>query len=203
MALGFLSSSRNFCKLLWVSCEVLVLHGYAWIHWVAGSCTTTAYRWLFRDSQPSLRTLWSAVIKSPKFLHEVRLRQCVFCTEPLWFWSCGRSRNFGLSESECKHCAYPNLHFSQAQAIKMIHERTCVWVSVFRNSVIHKMFSEFLQIFWYFGMARVSPFLIGSSFLFGFGFLVGLVNSCSSEISEEHGSRRSCLSTCLLDAAAG
>ena len=43
------------------------LHGYAWIHWVARSCTTTAYRWLFRDSQLSLRTLWSAVIKSLKF----------------------------------------------------------------------------------------------------------------------------------------
>ena len=60
-------ASRNFFKLLWVSCEVLSLHGYAWIHWVARSCTTTAYRWLFRDSQLSLRTLWSAVIKSPKF----------------------------------------------------------------------------------------------------------------------------------------
>ena len=66
MTLGFLSGSKNFCKLLWVSCEVLFLHGYAWIHWVARSCTTTAYRWLFRDSQLSLRTLWSAVIKSPK-----------------------------------------------------------------------------------------------------------------------------------------
>ena len=36
-------------------------------------CTDTTgsigwpYRWLFRHSQPSLRTLWSAVIKSPKF----------------------------------------------------------------------------------------------------------------------------------------
>ena len=39
----------------------------AWIHWVAKSCTTTAYRWLFRDSQLSLKTLWSAVIKSPTF----------------------------------------------------------------------------------------------------------------------------------------
>ena len=66
MILGFLSGSKNFCKLRWVSCEVLFLHGYAWIHWVARSCTTTAYRWLFRDSQLSLRTLWSAVIKSPK-----------------------------------------------------------------------------------------------------------------------------------------
>ena len=30
MTFGFLSGSRNFCKLLWVSCEVLFLHGYAW-----------------------------------------------------------------------------------------------------------------------------------------------------------------------------
>ena len=67
MTLGFLFGSKNFCKLLCVSWEVFVLHGYDWIHWVAKSCTTTAYRWLFRDSQPSLRTLWSAVIKSPKF----------------------------------------------------------------------------------------------------------------------------------------
>ena len=36
--------SKNFCKLLWVSCEVFVLHGNDWIHWVAKSCTTTAYR---------------------------------------------------------------------------------------------------------------------------------------------------------------
>ena len=50
-----------------VSCEFFVLQLYDWIHWVAKSCTTTAYRWLFRDSQPSLSTLWSAVIKTPKF----------------------------------------------------------------------------------------------------------------------------------------
>ena len=54
MTSGFLSGSRNFCKLLW-------------IHWVARSCTTTACRWLFRDSQLSLRTLWSAVIMSTNF----------------------------------------------------------------------------------------------------------------------------------------
>ena len=67
MTFGFRVGSKNFCKLFSVSCEVLVLHGYDWIHWVAKSCTTTAYRWLFRDSHPSLRTLWSAVINSPKF----------------------------------------------------------------------------------------------------------------------------------------
>ena len=34
---------------------------------MARFCTTTAYRWLFRDSLPSLKTLWSSVIKSPNF----------------------------------------------------------------------------------------------------------------------------------------
>ena len=58
---------QELCKLLWVSYRFFVFHGYAWIHWVAESCTTTAYRWLFRDSHPSLRTLRFAVIKSPKF----------------------------------------------------------------------------------------------------------------------------------------
>ena len=52
MTLGFLFGSKNFCKLFCVSWEVFVLHGYDWIHWVAKSCTTTAYRWLCRDSQP-------------------------------------------------------------------------------------------------------------------------------------------------------
>ena len=46
----------------WVSWEVFVLHGYDCNHCVAKSCTTTAYRWLFRYSLPSLRNLWSAVI---------------------------------------------------------------------------------------------------------------------------------------------
>ena len=67
MTLGFPFRSKNFCKLLWVSCKVFVLHGYDWIHGVAKSRTTTAHLWLFRDSHPSLRTLRSAVIKSPKF----------------------------------------------------------------------------------------------------------------------------------------
>ena len=38
-----------------------------------------------------------------------------------------------------------------------------------------------------------------SSFLFGFWFLVGFVNSCSSGVPEENRSHRPCLSTCLLD----
>ena len=67
MTSGFLVGSKNFWKLFCVSLEVFVLHGYDCIHCVAKSCTTTAYRWLFRDSHPSLRILWSAVIKTPKY----------------------------------------------------------------------------------------------------------------------------------------
>ena len=75
------------------------------IHWVATPCTTTAYVWLFRDSHPSLRSCWSAVIKSPDiFLLEVLHHQCVSCKEPSWSWSSCVHRNFGLSRSECKHC---------------------------------------------------------------------------------------------------
>ena len=36
--------------------------------------------------------------------------------------------------------------------------RTCVWVSAIRNSVIHKILSEFLQPFRKIGTPRVAPF---------------------------------------------
>ena len=66
MTVCFLVGSRNFIRFFWVSWEVFVLHRQDCNHCVARSCTTTAYRWLFRDSLSSLRTLWSAVIMSPK-----------------------------------------------------------------------------------------------------------------------------------------
>ena len=114
--------SVNDFRLL--SCEVLVLHGYAWIHWVAKSSTTTAYRWLLRDSQLSLRTLWSAVIKSPQFSARgtappMRLLHGTPCN----FGSFDESRNFGLEGNECKHCAYPNPHVSWMWALKMLREK--------------------------------------------------------------------------------
>ena len=67
MTFDILVGSRNFMRLFWVSWEDFVLHGYDCLHWVAKFCTTKAHRWLFRDSLASLRTLWSAVIKSLKF----------------------------------------------------------------------------------------------------------------------------------------
>ena len=56
MTLGFLSGSRN-CASFSGFLGFCFLHRYDWI----------AYQWLFWDSQMSFRTLWSAVIKSPKF----------------------------------------------------------------------------------------------------------------------------------------
>ena len=38
------------------------------------------------------------------FRHEVELRQCLFCKEPLLFWFSSIRRNFGLSGSEYKYC---------------------------------------------------------------------------------------------------
>ena len=120
---GFLSGSKNFCQLLCVSCEVFVLHEYDWIHWVAKSCTTIAYRWLFRDSQFSLRTLWSAVIQSPKFSAQGAAPPLRLLYGALQFWSSDRSRNFGLLRNEYKHCAYPNPHFSWVWALKILHAK--------------------------------------------------------------------------------
>ena len=95
MTLGFLFGSKNFCKLLWVSCEVFVLHGCAWIHWVAKSFKATACRWLFRDSHCHWGPSDLLSSSHQNFQHEVRAHHCVPCTGPL-FLSSGRSRNFRL-----------------------------------------------------------------------------------------------------------
>ena len=46
--LGFLFGTKNFFKLLWVSCEVFVLHGYAWIFingdWILSQSRTMSLR---------------------------------------------------------------------------------------------------------------------------------------------------------------
>ena len=201
MTLGFPFGSKNICKPLCVSWEVFVLHGYDWIHWVAKSCTTTAYRWLFRDSQPSLRTLWSAVIKSPKFsargtASPLRLLHGALVILVLWQISQFRSLGKWI------------LTLCLPKSTLLVGSKDNPWEefacesSVFRNSVIHKILSEFLQPFWYVGMTQVSPFLLVILFLFGLGILVGLFNN-SSDFSEEYGSLRSCLSTRSLDTVAG
>ena len=87
-------------------------------------------------------------------------------------------------------------------ALKILHENWRVSLCV-QETVTHKIFSELLQPFRYVGMARSPRSWSWSTLFFGVGFMVGFVNSCSSEISEEHGSPRSCPSTRSLDTAAG
>ena len=124
MNFGFLVGSRNFIGLFWVSWAVFVLHGYDCIYCVAKSCTTTACRWLFRDSHPSLRTLRSAVIKSPKFSARGTappLRLLHGALVILVFWQISQFRSPG--KWVYKHCAYPNPHVSWMWALKRLHEK--------------------------------------------------------------------------------
>ena len=48
------------------------------------TCTTPPYRWLFPDSRPSLKTLSSAVIKSPYFSFR---RTDLICCLRKWVWT--------------------------------------------------------------------------------------------------------------------
>ena len=171
------------------------MHGYDWIHWVAKSCTTTAYRWLFRDSQLSLRTSWSAVIKSPKFSARGTappLRVLHGALVNLVLWQISQFRSLG---KWVLTLLFTQIHTSRRRRLqRWFIRRTGVWVSAFRNSVIHEIFSEFLQPFRYIGTQRVAPFLFVVFVLFCFGFLVGLDNN---------GSPLSIRSTCELDTGTG
>ena len=182
MTFGFLSGSRNFCKLLWVYCEVLFLHGYAWIFWVARFCTTTAYRWLFRDSLSSLRTLWSAVIKSANCTALGTTVQVRLLQEPLVifaFKQTSQVRSFGKCYSEPSSTFardlmgnsweelevswHPCSHSPQG-ALSDFHRPNSLWIPV-ANPAIHVFFRSvllrvpyFLLFFCFCGfMQRVSP----------------------------------------------
>ena len=185
------------------SWEVFVLHGYNWIHWVAKSCTTTAYRWLLRDSQPSLRTLWSPTIKSPKCSARSTAPPMRLLHGPLVIvvlWQISQFRSFGKWVSTLclpKSTFLANVGSKDGSWEELACESLC-WRTLSSkrfslNSCSHSSV---------FGIARVSRVLDRDShFSFGFEFRVGLVNN-SSEISEEHGSPRSCRSTRLQDTAA-
>ena len=184
----WLFGSKNFCKLLCVYCEVFLLHGYAWIHWVAKSCTTTAYRWLFRDSQPSLRTLWSAVIKSPNFSARgttLPIRLLHGALVILVLWQISQFRSFGkwvwtlcLPKSTLLVCSKDGSW--EELACESLRSGTMSSTRFYLNSWSHSGMSEYNGS-------------LGFRFLFGFGFSVGLVNE----------SPRSFRSTCELDTDAG
>ena len=70
---------------------------------------------------------------------------------------------------------------------------------MFSNSVIHKILSEFLQPFRYVGMTRVAPYLLVIIiFYLVLGFWL-VYSATLSDVSEEYGSLRTCLSTRLWD----
>ena len=88
-----------------------------------------------------------------KFLHEVRLRQCVFCTGP-----CGPLIDLAISVFREVNintvCSPKSTLLAGAKALKI------------RNSVIHEIIAEFLSF----------RSVLWSSFSLGFEFLVDLVN---------------------------
>ena len=61
---------------------------------MARSCTTTAYGWLSLDSPPSLKTLWSAVIKSPNFSARSRVSPMRLLQEDFVIRFSSKRRNF-------------------------------------------------------------------------------------------------------------
>ena len=160
-----------------------ILDGYDWIHWVANSCTTTACRWLCRDSQFSLRTLWSAVIKSPKLsargtapplrlLHGA-LVIMVLC-QILQFRSSGKWVKTLCPPKSTLLVGVGSKDGSREElACESLRSGTLSSTRFSLNSCNHSGMSE------HNGSPRsVSWF----SSLFGFGFLVGLVNGSPRSI---------------------
>ena len=137
------SAPRTSASSFPSSWEVVVLHGYDCVHWVAKSCVTTSYRWLFRDSHPSLRTLWSAVVKSPKFPLWARLYQCVSCKEPLQFWFAQADIATSVFWEVSKNTVLPWWHFGRPFRIWVMRS-----VCGRRHFCIFEIICELLQPFW-------------------------------------------------------
>ena len=148
MTSGFLSGSKNFCKLLWVSCEVFV---FARIcldplgSQILYNCSISTIVSRFTTFTENFVICCNEVTKN--FLHEERLRQCVFRT--------GR-------RSEYEHCVYPNPHFSLALKDNPWEELACESLRS-GTLIIHKIFSEFLQPLQLFRIQRVAPFWLAWS----------------------------------------
>ena len=170
MTLGFLSGSRNFCKLQ-ASCSAPRTFASSFRFpekFLFCTDTTGSIVWpslaprlhidaCFRDSQPSLRTLWSAVIKSPKFSARsttLPIRLLHGALVILVLWQISQFRSFGNWVSTlCSPKSTPLIGSEDGSWEELACE------SVFRNSFIHKILSDFLQPLWYVGIIRVSPYL--------------------------------------------
>ena len=142
MTFGFLSGSRNFCKLLWVS---LVKFWF---------CTGTVIVSRFEIVTEDLVICCYQVTK----IFSTRYGSAIASSA----WSpCNFGTLTDLAISVFREMSI-NTVFTQIHTShrfqRWFMRRTRVWISAFRNSVIHKILSEFLQRFWYV-VIRASPYL--------------------------------------------
>ena len=146
MTLGFLSGSKNFCKLLRVSWEVFDLHG-----------TTASIGWL----NPAPRVHIDDCFEIHNLHWELCDRCCnqinkIFCTK-YDFASTSSARspsNFSpltdlaisvFREMSINTVLTQNRTSRWRRLKRRFMRETGVWASAFRNSIIHHIFSVFLQ----------------------------------------------------------
>ena len=160
----FLVESKNVCKLVFCffffqfSEKFLFLHGNDCIYCVLKSFIITADRWLCRYSYPSLRTLWSAVYKSPQFS---ALDTTV--SESSWSWISSSYRNFDPSGSKWRF-RYHFSNDSEGKSWEELEAYRSSWIlftRFFLNSSSHSHRSR-----------NVSSRTSSRSFVFGFSIFV-------------------------------
>ena len=138
MTFGFPSGSKNFCELLWVSCEVLFLHGYAGqiLHNDSISVIVSRFAIVTEDLVICCYQECSARGTAPP----LRLLHGALVILVLWqisqFRSLGKCINTVLTQILTSLEYGLQRHFTR---------RTDVRISVCWNFIIHQIFPEFLQ----------------------------------------------------------
>ena len=158
MTLGFLSGSKNFCKLLCVSWE----HAYEWIHSVA--------KVLHHDCISMIVSRFTTFTENFVICccQITKKKNCTKTGSAIASSARG-PRNFGpLTDLAISVFREMSMNIMLTQILtsrrrglyRYFMRKTGVWVSAFRNFIIHKIFSKFFQPFRYVGKIKVSPFLL-------------------------------------------
>ena len=147
MTLGFLFGSKNFCtdttgSIGWPSPaprlhidDCFEIHNF---HWELCDLLLSSHQYFdARGTAPPMRLLHGALVI-------------------LVLWQISQYRSLG---KWVKNTVFTQFHTSRGcRLYRWFMRRTGVWVSAFRNSIIHEISSEFLQPFRYFRIQRVAPF---------------------------------------------
>ena len=170
MAIGFPSGSKNFCNFFVFLAKLLFCTDTTG----SKSCTI-AYRWLIRDSHPSLRTSWSAVIKSPKFSERstilpIRLLQEALVILVFWqisqFRSSGKWVDVGSKDGSWEELACVSLHSGILSSTRF-SLNSCSHSGISEQNGSHRSLVVFVfiwfLIFVWLGK-RVSPFFLFNMF---------------------------------------